>query len=153
MLIIPDYLEMLPRDKIEKLLLEWYDAWNSHNLDDVMRLFRDDIVFVNWNGKKVKGKKALRKAWQPWFASHGGFRFSEQETFIDEVSQKVLFRWRLEWPSRIPGYEGLWEKRDGVDVLHFSEGKIIKKLTYSQTVVSVNGEGDISTDEVNQLFH
>jgi hypothetical protein len=46
----------------------------------------------------------------------------------------------LEWPSFEKGYEGKSEKRRGVDVLHFEDGKIIKKLTYSKTTIEIDGE-------------
>ena len=131
---------MLSRNEIEKILVKWYQSWNEHNLDDVMRLFHDEVIFENWTGRKIKGKKALRRAWEPWFRNHEEFRFVEKETFIDEVQQKALFRWLLEWPSKEKGYEGLSEKREGVDVLHFKNRKIIQKLTYSKTSVEIDCE-------------
>lgn len=130
----------LSRVEIEDALKEWNLAWDRHDLDGVMRLFHDEIVFENWTGGRAEGKEALRKAWAPWFANHGGFRFIEEETFIDEKRQKVLYRWLLEWPSFEKGYEGKPEKRRGIDVLHFQEGKIINKLTYSKTTIDIDGE-------------
>ncbi len=76
----------------------------------------------------------------PWFANHSGFRFTEEETFIDEEGRKVLFRWQLDWPSLEKRYEGRPERRRGVDVLHFRDGKIIQKLTYSKTTLEINEE-------------
>ena len=54
--------------------------------------------------------------------------------------QKALYRWQLEWPSIEKGCEGKPEKRRGVDVLHFKDGKIIKKLTYSKTTLEIDGQ-------------
>jgi hypothetical protein len=105
-----------------------------------MALFHEEVVFENWTGAKARGKEALRKAWAPWFANHGNFRFVEEETFIDEKEQKVLYRWLLEWPSLESGYEGKLEKRRGVDIIHFKDGKIINKLTYSKTTIEINGK-------------
>jgi ketosteroid isomerase-like protein len=131
---------VLSREDIKKALNRWNLAWDKHDLDGVMDLFHDDVLFDNWTGGQVKGKENLRKAWTPWFANHGGFRFSEEETFIDEDEQKVLYRWQLNWPSFERGYEGRSEMRRGVDVLHFRDGKIIQKLTYSKTTVEIDGE-------------
>jgi len=103
-----------------------------------MELFHDEILFENWTGGKAKGKEALRQASTSWFKNHGGFRFTEEETFIDETAQKVLYRWQLDWPSFEKGYEGRPEMRRGVDVLHFRNGKIIQKLTYSKTTVEID---------------
>ena len=130
----------LGRGQIKEALDRWNRAWDDHDLEGVMALFHDEILFENWTGAKVKGKDALRKAWTPWFKNHGGFRFIEEETFIDEVAQKVLYRWRLDWPCMEKGHEGKPETRRGVDVLHFQDGKIIRKLTYSKTTVEIEGQ-------------
>ena len=105
-----------------------------------MELFHEDVYFENWTGGRTRGKAALRQAWGDWFENHGGFRFIEEELFADEGGQKALYRWELEWPSLEDGYEGRFEKRRGVDVIHFQDGKIINKLTYSKTVVEIDGK-------------
>jgi hypothetical protein len=130
----------LTREEIKHALEEWNRSWDHHDLEGVLKLMHEEVLFENWTGGKARGKDALRKGWGPWFANHGEFRFIEEETFIDEKEQKVLFRWRLEWPSLERGYEGKPEKRRGVDVLHFQGGKIIKKLTYSKTAVEIDGK-------------
>jgi len=131
---------VLSRDDIKKALTRWNRAWDTHDLNGVMDLFHDEILFENWTGGKAKGKENLRKVWAPWFENHGGFRFTEEETFIDEDEQKALYRWQLDWPSFEKGYEGRHESRRGVDVLHFRDGKIIKKLTYSKTTIGIDGQ-------------
>jgi ketosteroid isomerase-like protein len=130
----------LTREEITKALTGWNRAWDNHDLEGVMELFHDDILFDNWTGGRVKGKENLRKAWAPWFSKHGGFRFSEEDTFIDEEEEKVLYRWQLSWPSLEKGCEGKPETRRGVDVIHFRDGKIIQKLTYSKTTVEIDGK-------------
>lgn len=130
----------LSRERIIEALTRWNRAWDEHDLDGVMELFHDDILFDNWTGGQVKSKESLRKAWSGWFAHHGGFKFTEEDTFIDEKGQKVLYRWRLEWPSSEKGYEGKCEVRRGVDVIYFQDDKIIQKLTYSKTTVEIAGK-------------
>jgi ketosteroid isomerase-like protein len=131
---------MLKRREIENALRRWNQAWDDHDFEGVMELFHDDILFENWTGGKSQGKAALQQAWASWFAHHGGFRFTEEETFIDVEQQKALYRWQLEWPSTEKGFEGKPEKRRGVDVLHFKDGKIIKKLTYSKTTLEIDAQ-------------
>ncbi len=131
---------LLSREQIRNTLREWNRCWDDHDLEGVLKLMHEEVLFENWTGGKAKGKEALKNAWGPWFANHQGFRFIEEETFIDQTEQKALFRWRLEWPSLEKGYEGKPEKRRGVDVLHFQDGQIIKKLTYSKTTIEIEGE-------------
>jgi ketosteroid isomerase-like protein len=131
---------MSRRQKILEALTSWNRAWNRHDLEGVMRLFHEDVVFENWTGARIRGKQKLRQAWSAWFENHGDFRFIEEETFVDPEQQKVLFRWRLEWPSTLPKHSGASEIRRGVDVLHFREGRIVRKLTYSKTTVEVAGK-------------
>ena len=130
----------LSRAEIVKQLAEWNQAWARHDLTGVMQLFHDDILFENWTGAKIQGKENLLRAWKPWFENHNGFQFSGEDTFIDVEQQKVLYRWELEWLSLESGFKGKRETRRGVDVLHFKEGKIIQKLTYSKTTVTIEGK-------------
>ena len=128
---------LLSKEEILDLLKEWLAAWDEYNLEGVMKLIHDDIVFENWTGAVIKGKKNLKLAWTSWFLNHGNFKFIEEDIFIDEQEQKVLFRWQLQWSSLEKNYTGQNEIRRGVDVLHFLDGKIYKKLTYSKTSIQI----------------
>jgi ketosteroid isomerase-like protein len=130
----------LKKDEIKEALDKWNEAWDAHDLEGVMALFHDEVLFENWTGGRAEGKEAVRKAWTPWFENHGNFRFTPEDTFIDEDEQKVLYRWRLDWPSFEKGFDGKAETRRGVDVIHFQDGKIIQKLTYSKTTIEIDGE-------------
>jgi hypothetical protein len=130
----------LSRKEIQALLKEWNLAWGKYDLNKVMTIFHDYVFFENWTGAYAKGKEALKKAWEPWFENHGNFRFIEEEIFIDELHQKALYRWVLEWPSSEPGFEDKPEIRKGLDVIHFKDGKIITKLTYSKTFVEIDNQ-------------
>jgi ketosteroid isomerase-like protein len=131
---------MLKKQQIIDTLTDWNNAWNEHDIDKVAALFHDDIVFENWTGAKIDGAAALKKAWEPWFKNHGNFRFTTEDLFVDEGEQKVLFQWTLEWPSPDSKYRGKPERRRGVDVMHFKDGKIIHKYTYSKTTVEIKGK-------------
>jgi ketosteroid isomerase-like protein len=130
---------VLGREELRDAMEKWNKEWDDHDLEGVMRLFHEEIIFENWTGGKMKGKGALQQAWTPWFQNHGGFRFVSEDLFIDESEQKVLYQWLLEWPSPEKGYEGKKEQRRGVDVIHFRDGKIYRKYTYSKTTVEIAG--------------
>ena len=131
---------MLPRDEIKRLLEKWNRAWDRHDLEGVMDLFHEEIIFENWTGGVVQGKEALCQAWKPWFRNQPEFRFVGEDLFIDETAQKALYQWRLEWPSPERGYEGKREKRRGLDVIHFLRGKIHRKFTYAKTTLEIDGK-------------
>ena len=130
----------LSKQEILDALKKWNLAWDNYDFEEIMELFHDEVLFENWTGGRAVGKKALKEAWSPWFANHGGFKFTDEETFVDEKEQKAVYRWLLEWPSFEEGCEGKTERRRGVDVLHFRDGKIIQKLTYSKTTIEIDGE-------------
>ena len=130
--------QQMTRAKLAEVIENWSQAWNKHDLDGVMTLFHADVVFENWTGATVRGKNALRQAWQPWFQNHGHFKFITEDVFVDASCQKVLYQWTLEWPSFEAGYAGKWEIRRGVDVIHFREGKIISKQTYCKTSIEID---------------
>ena len=130
----------LTKDQIKEALDQWNQCWDDHDLDGVMALFHEDVLFDNWTGGRVQGKDALHRAWDPWFRNHGGFLFHWEDLFIDEADQKVAYQWRLTWPSMETNYAGKPEERRGVDLMHFKDGKIIRKLTYSKTALEIEGK-------------
>lgn len=131
---------VLSREQLREAMDRWGRSWDAHDIDGVMELFHEHIYFEHWTGTSVEGHAALRAAWTPWFRDHGGFRFTTEDLFIDEEQQKVLFQWQLDWPSQEQGATGQPERRWGVDVVHFRDGKIIRKLTYIKTQVEIAGK-------------
>ena len=141
----------LSREEILNKFDIWLAAWDDHDLKGVMELMHDDVVFENWNGSIVFGKIALKKSWTPWFAHHGNFKFINEDIFIDEKEQKMAFQWRLEWPSLEIQFKGRPETRRGIDLLHFREGKIIRKYTYSKTIVQIDSTPVYLMAQKNEL--
>lgn len=125
--------------EIKPIFKDWLIAWNEHDLKKVMNLFHEDIVFENWTGVRIVGKKLLQRSWIHWFENHGNFKFTEEDIFFDEEEQKMLFMWKLEWPSILKSYLGKPEIRRGVDVLYFEDRLIIQKHSYSKTTIRIDG--------------
>lgn len=129
----------LSKQEIKEAMAKNSLAWDNHDLEGVLELYHDDVYFENWTGGYTRSKDALREAWASWF-SGADFRFNRDDSFVDEDEQKITVTWELEWPSTERGHEGKPEKRRGVDVIHFKDGKVIKKLTYSKTTVEIGGK-------------
>jgi len=129
----------LSKYQLRSLVINWMETWNLHDLDGIMGLFHEDGSFENWTTGSIRGKERLRQAWEPWFAEDKDFIFTIEDLFVDEDEQKVVCQWKLEWPSREGPFRGKREMRRGVDVIHFNDGKIILKCTYSKTTIEING--------------
>ena len=128
---------MLGKANIAAFVDEWLAAWNRHDLEGVLRGMADDVVFVHWNGRVVRGKPLLARVWQPWFAAHGDFHFELKSLCLDHAEQAFSFEWRLEWPSPEPGCVGQREVREGVDVIELRDGKVVSKRSYIKTVLTL----------------
>lgn len=128
----------LSKDEIIAKIRDWLIAWDEYDLDRVMEIMHDEVVFENWTGATICGKNRLRKSWTPWFRNHGNFKFTEEDLFVDENEQKVLFQWTLEWPSLEKDYMGEKEIRRGIDVINFLDGKIYRKYSYSKTSIQID---------------
>jgi len=129
----------LSKQEIREAMAKNGLAWDKHDIEGVLELYHDDVYFENWTGGYTKSKETLCRAWASWFGG-ADFKFTRDDLFIDEDDQKVTVTWELEWPSTERNYEGKPEKRHGLDVYHFKDGKVIKKLTYSKTTVEIGGK-------------
>ena len=127
----------LSRTEILNRFDEWVMAWNAHNLGGVMGWMHDDILFENWDGSVISGKHALEKTWAIWFRRRD-FKFIQEDVFIDEIQQKIMFSWQLVWPSIEKKYAGKNELRRGVDLMQLMDGQILKKITYSKTSILID---------------
>ena len=128
----------LNRSEILLKLDNWVIAWNEHSLKSVMDFMHKDVVFENWNGAIVFGKKTLQKSWASWFENHHNFKFITEDIFIDETEQKITFQWCLEWNSFEKKYFGKKEIRRGIDILHLTDGEISRKIAYSKTNIQID---------------
>ncbi len=126
----------MTRDELARTMEGWLEAWDRHDLDEVIGLFSEEAVFETWTGLRIVGKENIRKAWKDWFEA-GGFRFVSEDIVIDEESQTVVFPWIYEGPAKC--FEGRTEKRRGIDLIRFEGGLITEKITYSKTSLEVEG--------------
>ena len=53
----------------ERLIERYFDAFNRHDLEDVMACFHDEAVLVGPNGKRLSGRTAVRCSYETEFAT------------------------------------------------------------------------------------
>ena len=118
--------ELESRHTLEKLVVEFTEAFNREDIDEVMSYFADDAIYDEFNDIRHDGSAAIRKAFEPQFAgAYGTLRFHTEDMFLDVEAGKAMIRWVLtmEEPERSGAYRGL-------DLLHFEQEKLVEKHTY-----------------------
>jgi len=119
------------RAGLEKLVIDFTEAFNREDLDAVMSCFAEDALYDEFNGVRSIGRAAIRKAFEPQFAgAYGRMRFHTEDLFLDVAAGKALIRWTLtlEEDSRAGAYRGL-------DILHFDGGMLVEKHTYCKAKI------------------
>lgn len=119
----------MPKQASVELLKDFLNAFNHHDLDSIMDYFADDCVFYMPRGATPRGDRYIGKA-----DVRAGLakRFSG----IPDVHYGEDQHWACgnlgvsEWTLTGTSLSGQHIKVRGVDLLEFSEGKIIRKDSF-----------------------
>ena len=117
------------RAELERLVIDFTEAFNAEDLDGVMSFFAADAVYDEFDGSRRVGKEAIREALVPQFrGDFGKIRFRAEDIVLDAATGKALISWlcTLETAERAGGWRGL-------DILHFRDGRLVEKQTYAKT--------------------
>lgn len=121
----------MDRNALDRLVLDFTDAFNREDLDAVMGYFAEDGIYDEFNGARHHGKAAIRAAFEPQFrGDFGRVRFIEEDRFLDPETGKAMISWTctLETKQGPGGWRGL-------DLLHFAGGRLVEKHTYAKAKV------------------
>lgn len=106
-----------------RLVLEFNDAFNRHDVPAIMALMSGDCVFENTapapDGTVYAGKEAVTRFWQGFFAESSQAHIEIEEIF--GLGQRCVMRWKYSW--------GGGHVR-GVDIFKIRDGLICEKLSY-----------------------
>ncbi|MGB2695518.1 MAG: nuclear transport factor 2 family protein [Dehalococcoidia bacterium] len=104
------------------------EAFNNHDVDHVMALMTDDVVFENTSpspdGERYEGQAAVRAFWERLFASSPQAHFESEDMFAG--GDRCTVRWRYTWVSG----DGSKGHVRGVDVFRVRDSKVAEKLSY-----------------------
>jgi len=118
----------MERAKLIEMTRTFTDAFNRNDLDAVMAFFSDDGVYDEFNGKRNRGKAAIRAAFEPQFRGvFGKMEFLEDDIFVDSESGKAMISWRC--TLSVNGKPTSWR---GLDLLRFVGQCIVSKRTYAK---------------------
>ena len=103
-------------------------AFNSRDVDAIMALMTDDVIFENTgpapNGERHVGQPAVRECWERLFAAAPETSFTTEDVFA--AGDRCLVRWVYQWggAGATPGHVR------GVDIFRVRDGKVAEKLAY-----------------------
>ena len=121
----------MKRKQLEDLVVRFTEAFNRDDLDGVLSFMAEDAIYDEFNGRRSRGKQAIREAFVPQFrGDFGRIRFQTEDLFVDPESGKALIRWLCVLEG--DGQSGAWR---GLDILHFENGLLAEKHTYAKAEV------------------
>ncbi len=134
------------RAALAKLVMDFTEAFNREDLDEMMGYFADGAVYDEFNGTRNVGLAAIRRAFEPQFnGAFGRMRFHTEDMFLEVETGdtgKALIRWQctLEEDTR----QGAWR---GLDILHFEAGRLTEKHTYAKAKAPlIRAKGEMVAD-------
>jgi steroid delta-isomerase-like uncharacterized protein len=111
-----------------RIVLEFNEAFNRHDVEGMMKLMSEDCVFENTypapNGTVYSGKKAVTQFWQDFFRESPSAHIEIEEIFGHGL--RCVMRWKYKWTDAT-GQAGHVR---GIDVFQLKEGLICEKLSY-----------------------
>lgn len=111
-----------------RIVLEFNDAFNRHDVAGMMQLMSDDCVFENTSpapdGTVYSGKESVTQFWQDFFHESPQAHIDIEEIFGLET--RCVMRWRYSWVEQ----EGKQGHVRGVDIFQVKQGTICEKLSY-----------------------
>ncbi len=120
--------ELMSKDETQATLdtVEQFNlAFNRLDVDGLMALMTDDVVFENTypapDGERFEGAAAVRAFWERFFAATPLAHFTTEEIFAS--GDRCVVRWRFDW-------DGEGGHIRGVDVMQVRDGKVAEKLSY-----------------------
>lgn len=97
-------------------------AFDAHDVDGVMATMTPDCVFEGTtppDGTRHVGQAQVRAVWEEFFAASPRAAFTAEE--VVAAGDRVVVRWRYDWPG---GHVR------GVDLFRVRDGLVAEKLAY-----------------------
>ena len=111
-----------------RIVLEFNEAFNRHDVTGMMRLMSEDCVFENTDpapdGTVYSGKEVVTQFWQDFFRDSAEAHIDIEEIF--GLGNRCIMRWKYSWVDRA----GKTGHVRGVDIFQVKEGFISEKLSY-----------------------
>ena len=121
-------IQMSRLESAIRIVLEFNEAFNRHDVAGMMQLMSEDCVFENTvpapNGAVYSGKEIVTEFWQNFFRESPNAHIEIEEIF--GLGLRCVMRWRYDWLDQA-GKKGYVR---GVDIFQVKDGSICEKLSY-----------------------
>ncbi|MEJ2263977.1 MAG: nuclear transport factor 2 family protein [Anaerolineales bacterium] len=111
-----------------RVVLEFNEAFNRHDVAAMMQLMSDDCIFENTgpapDGAVYSGKEAVTQFWQDFFRQSPQAHIQIEEIF--GFGERCVARWKYSWVDSA-GEKGHVR---GADIFRVRDGSIREKLSY-----------------------
>ena len=111
-----------------RLVMQFNEAFNRHDVPGMMSLMSDDCVFENTDpapdGTTYSGKEAVTRFWQDFFRESPHAHIDIEEIF--GAGNHCVMRWKYRWVDAA-GQSGHVR---GVDIFREREGLLVEKFSY-----------------------
>jgi predicted SnoaL-like aldol condensation-catalyzing enzyme len=111
-----------------RLVIEFNEAFNRHDVAGMMKLMSEDCVFENTDpapdGAIYTGKEAVTRFWQDFFAQSPHAHIKIDEIF--GFGNRCIMLWRYDWEDA----SGAKGHVRGVDIFRIQNSFICEKLSY-----------------------
>ena len=111
-----------------RIVIEFNEAFNRHDVAGMMRLMSEDCVFENTgpapDGTVYSGKEAVTRFWRDFFGESPRAHIEIEDIF--GLGLRCIMRWRYDW---VDGAGTKGHVR-GVDIFQLKDGLISEKLSY-----------------------
>ena len=104
---------------IKQLTINYFDAWNSHNLDKLKDLFSDSCSLRDWD-INVSGIQKVIEANNKIFSSLPNIKANIVNTYIDKNSQTTVSELIIELNEN--------DKLKVIDVIAFNSNGLIETI-------------------------
>ena len=121
-------MRMSQVESATRVVLEFKEAFNRHDVPGMMQLVSDDCIFENADpppdGAAYTGKEAVTRFWQDFFRESPHAHIEIEEIFGFGI--RCVMRWRYDWVD-VLGKKGYAR---GVDIFQVKNGSICEKISY-----------------------
>lgn len=111
-----------------RIVLAFNDAFNRHDVPEMMKMMSDNCVFENTDpapdGTRYEGKEAVTLFWETFFRESPHAHIDIEEIF--SLGNRCIMRWKYWWEDA----EGKKGHVRGVDIFRVEEGLITEKFSY-----------------------